>query len=311
MPDLDIVAVGDLNPDLVLTGVATPAFSQVEQLVDDARLTIGSSAGIFACGAARLGLRTAFSGFVGADPFGDFMRAALAARGVDTSRVAVTDQVTTALSVILSRSDDRAILTYLGTIGALRREHLDNDLLAQTRHLHLGSYFLLDGLRPAVPALFQAMRARGGTVSLDTNYDPAARWDGGLWETLAHVDVFLPNATEARAITSEADPQVALARLAQVVPTVAVKLGRQGAIARQGDEIATAPAYAGTVVDTTGAGDSFDAGFIYGWLNGWPLDRTLRLACACGSLSTRAIGGVPGQATLAEALALMEESRSA
>lgn len=300
-PDFDLLVLGDLNPDLVLTGDAAPAFGQKEKLIDDAALAVGSSAGIFACGAARLGLRTAFLGVVGDDEFGAFMRRALDGRGVDTRGLAVDPALKTGLSVILSRGDDRAILTYAGSIAALRLEHLDLALLPRARHLHLASYFLLDGLRPSVPRLFDAARASGLTTSLDTNYDPSERWDGGLSEVLARTDVFFPNATEARAITGAPDPQAALAALARAVPTVALKLGAAGGLARCGAETVRAPSLPGRVVDTTGAGDSFDAGFLAGWLRRLPLEHCLRLACACGSLSTRAPGGVAGQATLAEA----------
>ncbi|MFN8483676.1 MAG: carbohydrate kinase family protein [Anaerolineae bacterium] len=304
MKDFDVVVVGDLNPDVVLTGDVVPAFAQTEKIIEDARVVVGSSAGIFACGAARLGLRVAFAGLVGDDAFGAFMRAALTERGVDTSGVVVTDRVTTGVSVILSLVNDRAILTHLGTIAALRLADIDMGLVARARHLHLASYFLLAGLRPDVPALFDQAHALGLSVSLDTNYDPAEAWDGGLRDALPRADIFLPNATEALAITGAPDLAAALAALAARTPTVAVKLGADGAIGQRGEATAAAPAFPVAVADTTGAGDSFDAGFIYGWLNGWGLARCLRLACACGSLSTRAVGGIAGQPTAAAALAL-------
>ncbi|MFN8500183.1 MAG: carbohydrate kinase family protein, partial [Anaerolineae bacterium] len=300
MKDFDVVVVGDLNPDVVLSGDVVPVFGQTEKVIEDARVVVGSSAGIFACGAARLGLRVAFAGLVGDDAFGAFMRRALAERGVDTSGVVVTGEVTTGVSVILSQVHDRAILTHLGTIAALRLADIDLGLVARARHLHLASYFLLAGLRPDAPALFDAAHALGLTVSLDTNYDPAEAWDGGLRDALARADIFLPNATEALAITGALDANVALAALAAVTPTVAVKLGAAGAIARRGEETAASASFPVVVADTTGAGDSFDAGFLYAWLNGWGLARCLRVACACGSLSTRAVGGIAGQPTAAE-----------
>ncbi|MFN8473372.1 MAG: carbohydrate kinase family protein [Anaerolineae bacterium] len=308
MKDYDVIVVGDLNPDLVLTGDVVPAFGQTEKVIDDARVVVGSSAGIFACGAARLGLRVAFAGLVGDDAFGAFMRGALAERGVDTSGVVVTGRVTTGVSVILSQVNDRAILTHLGTIAALRLAHIDMGLVARARHLHLASYFLLAGLRPEVPALFDQAHALGLTVSLDTNYDPAEAWDSGVRDALARADIFLPNATEAVALTGASDTAAALGALAAVTPAVVVKLAGEGAIARRGEETAAARAYPVDVADTTGAGDSFDAGFIYGWLNGWGLERCLRMACACGSLSTRAVGGIAGQPTAAEALALVSST---
>ncbi|MBS1965268.1 MAG: sugar kinase [Chloroflexi bacterium SZAS-1] len=299
----DLLVVGEINPDLILRGDVTPAFGQVEKLVDDATLTIGSSSVIFACGAARLGLRVAFAGVVGDDVFGQFMVSQMLARGIDTSAIVLEPSLHTGLSVILSRATDRAILTFAGSIAALRYEQIDLAMLDRARHLHLGAFFMLDALRPDVPRLFNEARQRGLTTSLDTNYDPTERWDGGLRQVLPLVDVFLPNEAELCAIGGSPDPDAALAALAQQVPIVAAKLGSYGGVARRGSTIAHAPALPVAVVDTTGAGDTFDAGFIYGFLHGWELAATLRLACACGSLSTRAAGGTAAQPTLAEAQA--------
>jgi len=297
----DVLVVGELNADLILRGDVTPAFGQVEQIVDDATLTVGSSSAIFACGAARLGLRVAFIGKAGDDEFGRFLLRELQQRGVDTRGVVIDPHLLTGLSVILSRPFDRAILTHLGSIAALRFDEIDSSLLSRARHLHLGSYYLLDALRPDVPRLFDEAKARGLTISIDTNYDPTEQWAGGLREALQRVDVFLPNETELLAITHEDSIEAGLDRLAEI-PTVAVKLGARGAAARRGLQIVYADSIPVKVVDTTGAGDSFDAGFIYAYLAGQDLAQALRFACACGSLSTRAAGGTTAQATLDEAL---------
>ena len=303
--NFDVIVVGELNIDLILRGDVTPAFGQVEKLVDDATLTLGSSSAIFACGAARLGLHVAFIGKVGDDDFGRFVRRELNRRGIDTSGIVIDPALPTGLSVILSRPSDRAILTHLGSIAALRFDDVDLALLSHARHLHLGSFYLLDALRPAIPRLFDAAKSKALTISIDTNYDPSERWEGGLREALDRVDVFLPNETELLAITRADSIVAALDRLAQI-PTVAVKLGAKGATARRGAEIVHAEPVRVNVVDTTGAGDSFDAGFVYGYLAGQDLTQTLRFACACGSLSTRAAGGTTAQATVKEALAVLE-----
>src|SRR5262249_10322521 len=156
-----------------------------------------------------------------------------------------------------------AILTYPGSIAALRFAEIDQALLARARHLHLGSFFLLDRLRPDIPALFDAARGLGHSISLDTNYDPAEHWDGGLDEALRRCDIFLPNQAELCAIAGTPDIEAALEQMAGRVPCVAVKLGAQGALARHGAELARALPPPLAAVDTTGAGDSFDAGFIY------------------------------------------------
>ncbi len=300
----DLVVVGDICPDLVLSGDVTPVFGQVEKLIDDANLVIGGSATIFACGAARLGLRVAFVGKVGDDVFGRFLLDALAVRGIDTSNIVRDPVVKTGLTVILSRGQDRAMLTYSGTIGALRYDEINLEILDLARHVHMGSYYLLDSLMPDVPRLFAEAQRRGLTVSLDTNYDPTERWDGGLAAVLRHVDIFLPNETELTRITRTPDWRSGLAKAAQTVPTVVAKLGAEGAAVQQCSMFIHQPVRPVAVVDTTGAGDSFDAGFVYGHLSGWSLERTLSMAIACGTSSTQAAGGTASQPSLEEALAL-------
>lgn len=300
----DLLVIGEINPDLILRGEdVTPAFGQAEKLIEDAHLTIGSSSVIMACGAARLGLKVAFAGLVGDDEFGRFMLAAMQERGLDTRACVVDPVAATGLSVILSRPRDRAILTHPGTMPLLRLAQLDEALLAQTRHLHVGSYFLLDALRPDLPGLFARARAQGLTTSLDTNWDPAGAWD--VAAMLPQVDIFFPNENEVLFMGGDEDFATALDVLAQQVETVAVKLGPRGGLARRGATAVSAPALPVDVVDTTGAGDSFDAGFLYGHLHDYALGDALALACACGSLSTRAPGGTAAQPTLAEAQAAL------
>jgi len=301
--EFDLLVAGEINPDLILSDPALEArFGQQETLVEDATLTIGSSSAIFACGAARLGLKVAFIGVVGNDFFGNYMLAALASRGVDVSQVIIVPDQKTGLSVILDRGLDRAILSHIGTMNALRADQVTDDLLRRTRHLHVASYFLQTALLPDLPALFKKARALGVSTSLDTNWDPAEQWSG-VATSLQATTVFFPNQAEALALTQTSTVEEALQVLAGDLPVVAIKLGKEGAVAQRGAEVVHIPALSIEVVDTVGAGDSFDAGFIYGYLQGWSLEATLRLAVACGSLSTRAHGGTAAQPTLQEAMA--------
>ena len=301
-PDYDLLVVGEINPDLILRGGdLTPDFGQAEKLVDDAALTIGSSSVMVACGAARLGLRTAFTGLVGDDVFGHFMLDAMRARGIDTSSCTVDTSVPTGFSVILSSPDDRAILTYPGSIAKLKLSDIDTDMLARARHLHVGGYFLLESLRSNLPELFGRAKAQGLSTSLDTNWDPSGRWDTGLAALWPFCDVFLPNEQELLKIAGQEKLEAALETLGAQIPTIAVKAGAKGGLAQQDKQTVTASPLKVEVVDTTGAGDSFNAGFLYGYLRGWALQKSLRLACACGSLSARGAGGTACQPTLAEA----------
>jgi sugar/nucleoside kinase (ribokinase family) len=309
MTHYDIAVIGELNPDLILTGAVQPAFGQVEQIVDDATLAVGSSGAIFACGAARLGLRVVYCGLVGDDEFGRYMLDQLRAHEVGVDGVIVDPAVKTGLSVILSLGDDRAILTHLGSMAALRADQVDRSVLASARHVHVTSFFLQHALRPSLPLLLATAHAMGSTVSMDTNWDPSERWNDGLTEALRHVDVFLPNEQEAIAISGAPSLEQAMERLNRRIPTVVVKQGAAGAAARQDQASAHDPGFHVRVVDTTGAGDSFNAGYLYGHLQGWALSDALALGCACGALSTRGPGGVGTQPTLAEAQLLISQRR--
>jgi sugar/nucleoside kinase (ribokinase family) len=306
MRDYDILVIGELNVDLILTGEdVTPTFGQAEKLVDDATLTVGSSSAIFACGASRLGLRVAFTGKVGDDDFGRFMLRSLEGHGVDTTHITVDANIKTGLTLHLSRPHDRAMLTYPGSIAAFQADEVDRSLLARTRHLHMSSFFLQSGIRPAASGLFAAAHAAGVTVSLDPGWDPVERWNGALQQALAHVDIFLPNQQEARAITGTADTSLALDQLAARLPLVVIKRGAKGAIAKSSHTEAVCSGFAVPTVDTTGAGDSFNAGFLYAYLHQYDLKACLHWGCACGALATTQVGGTTGQPTATEVEALL------
>lgn len=297
----DILVAGEINPDLILTGDVKPEFDQVEKLVDSAALTIGSSSAIFACGAARLGLKVAFIGICGDDVFGRFMLEEMQKRDVDVSNVIVRKDGQTGLSVILSSGVDRAILTHMGLIAALQKSDIPDALLRQTRHLHVASYFLQTDLQTGLPDLFRCARESGLTTSLDTNYDPSEKWIG-FDELLSVTNVFLPNKKEAVSLSGKESIELAADRLGSRVEALAVKLGVEGALSISRSQKVRMASIPVKVVDTVGAGDSFDAGFLYGYLHNWELAKSLRLACVCGALSTQKAGGTEAQPTLEEAM---------
>jgi sugar/nucleoside kinase (ribokinase family) len=305
----DVITFSDMCVDLILNGAdVTPTFGQVEKLIDDYTLELGGSCNIFACQCAKLGLRTAVIGRVGDDSFGRLILRRLQEAGVDTRYVVVDPALKTGLGVALCPPGDRAILTYLGTINAVYPEDITDEILAGTRHVHHGSFYLHTNLLPAIPAVFRRAHELGVTTSLDTNWDPADRWQGQLDQILPHTDVFMPNDQEAQRIYERLsahpatglaglDPFTAPARyfLNLGVQCVTVKAGKQGAwVYTQQDHLAgqVKPVTGG---DSIGAGDSFDAGFLAGWLRGYPLRQCLAISLTCGSSVAAQIGGLAGQ----------------
>lgn len=297
----EVLVIGDANPDLLVTGDReniVPQFGQVEKLVDSADLVMGGSASIAACGLARLGVPTALAAVVGADVFGDFVRSELDAAGVDTRWLRTDPDVPTALSVVLS-AGDRAILTLPGTLATTGVDVVDTDLLGRVRHVHSASMFLLAKLAPHLPGIFAAARSGGATTSLDTNWDPAGLWQGVL-PLVARTDVVFPNTAELLAMTQAADVDSAADRIVGLGCRVALKDGASGGVLWEGPTVTRVAAPVTEVIDTTGAGDSFDAGFISGMVEQLSGAACLERAVRCGSLSTRAVGGTAAQARRAD-----------
>ena len=297
----DVLVFGDICVDLIISGNnVVPEFGQKEKLVEDYSLEMGGSCTIFACQTAKLGLKTVVAGKVGNDRFGEVVTGTLAEAGVALDYIKKDNSLKTGISVALNTGNDRAILTYSGTIDSMEPEDVDYELLKSVRHLHIGSYFLMKKLQPCYMDIIQAVKKNGGTISLDTNWDPEEKWDSGVMDVIKLVDIIFPNENEAMAIMKEDSAQKALDRLKQLVPIVAVKMGAEGAVTHFSGNTIKTPAIEVDKIDAVGAGDSFDGGFLYGFLNGKSIEECARIGCICGSLNTRASGGTRGQPRLEE-----------
>jgi sugar/nucleoside kinase (ribokinase family) len=288
----DVCVVGEINPDLILYGLPKDLQPERESLIQGFRLTLGSSSAIFAHNLSVLGARVGMVSKIGPDALGKMALDWLSSGGVDVTRVLQGPGATaTGLTVILAQASERFILTYPGTMFELRYEDLDLDYVFSARHLHISSYFLQEALRPKIADLFCEARRKGLTTSLDTNDDPEDLWGDDVREVLRHVDIFLPNEREAKRIARTDDLGRAIADLGELVEIVAVKLGSQGAVARKGASEWRCGGVHVNAVDTVGAGDSFDAGFIHRYLQGASVEECLKYANLAGAYSTTRNGG--------------------
>ena len=314
--DVDVVVLAELNPDvLVSSGDVEVRFGQVEQLIDNATVTLGSSGAITACAIAAQGLRVAVCAIIGDDPIGEWTAEQLRGHGVDVSGVLRRPGRQTGLSVVLTRADgDRAILTYSGTMTELSAADIPASRLRSARHVHASSFFLQRGLQAGLAGLLAAARAAGATTSLDTGWAPGGEW-ASVRPVLGDLDYLLPNAAECgqlaaalgqpagRADGDELTSALPAARaLHRLGPAVAVKLGAAGALAVAPGGASRVHGRAVAPVDTTGAGDCFNAGFIAGVLDGSTTTDALRRAVASGSVAVTGWGGTGRLATRAEAL---------
>jgi len=288
----DISVLGELNCDLILYGLPPMLEPEREHLATDFAMTLGSSSAIFAHNISLLGSRVGFTSCIGSDPLGKFCVERLSESGVDVSGVKCLANRTTGVTVILPVARQRQILSYLGTTVDLQSAHLDMDYLRSAAHFHVSSFFLLRGLRPSLPRLFLQMKESGLTTSLDTNDDPENLWAADVKDVLKSVDVFLPNEQEACKLVGVRDVESALESLSRLVSIVVIKCGPKGVVAKHGSKRFSLPAFPVEPVDTVGAGDSFNAGFLHKFIRGSAVQDCLEFGIMCASLSTTRTGGI-------------------
>jgi sugar/nucleoside kinase (ribokinase family) len=285
---------------MLFRGDVRPVYGQVEQFVDDYQIELGGSAAIFASQFTRLGGRVALHGVVGEDLLGRFLSERIAALGIGTQYLSTTSRSKTPVGLGLLTHDDRAMLTHKGCLHEVTVDSVQRSgVLSAARHLHIAGYYLLEELQPHWPALLASLESRGVTVSLDTNFSPLGNWDS-VRAVLPYVDVFLPNEGEALHICGKDDLDEAGHWLAGVTGLTVIKRGAQGAVAFSGAErtqFAVPQSLLANlrIVDTTGAGDNFDAGFMFAWLRGATLADCVALGMKCATASLGAIGGIEGQ----------------
>lgn len=287
----DVTIAGEINLDLILYGLPVAMPTERELLASGFQMTLGSSSAICAHNLAVLGARVGFITRAGRDSLGSIALARLGEAAVDTTRTTLTSERSTGVTVLLHHGPERHILTYPGTMSEMTVADLDFEYLSASRHFHLSSLFLQSALAPGLPDLFRRLRKAGLTISLDTNDDPSGEWGGVLEELLGLIDVLLPNADELCRIARRATVDEALDALAGRVPWIAVKCGARGAVVQNGRDRIPVPPVPVTPVDTIGAGDSFDAGFLLAWLRGLGPEACARAGNITGALSTQRPGG--------------------
>ena len=289
----DVAIAGELNLDLILYGLPEALPSERELLASAFASTLGSSSAILAHNLASLGVSVRFAGKIGVDPFGQLALQYLRTAGVDVRNVMeAVDGTPTGVTVLLPHDNGRRILTFPGTIASLSVADLDVNSIAQARHFHLSSLFLQTGLHSGLPGLLAKLKARGLSISLDTNDDPSDRWNGVLHEILPFIDILLPNQNELCRMARRATVVDALDALSPTVPMIIVKCGSEGALVQHHGSRTAIPPIPVEAFDSIGAGDSFNAGFLAAWLSGQSPEESARAGNITGALSTVQAGGV-------------------
>lgn len=291
-PKFDVLVVGELNLDLILNDLESFPEIGKEKLAHQMNLTLGSSSAIFASNLSALGSRVGFMGKIGEDRFGNIVLDSLHERGVDTTFIIRSPNDQTGLTVVLNTGNDRAMATYPGAMTTLSVHEISDEQLSSARHLHVSSVFLQPALKPGLVDLFQKAKRNGLTTSLDTQWDPAEQWEIDLEHLLPLTDIFLPNEQEFRYLTGSEELSEGLKRLPSAAGLIIVKQGEKGSsIIRENQITKVGPFPNNKVIDAIGAGDSFDAGFIFKYLQGGTPEACATFGNLMGALNTTAPGG--------------------
>lgn len=295
-----ILVAGELNADLILSGLPSLPVLGRELLGTGFAMVLGSSSAITAARLAMLGkddpdYAVDFVGLVGDDDIGRFVLRQLEAFGVNHHEAVQRVDVPTGVTISLPYEHDRALLTYPGAMLVFDGAAITADLLARYTHLHVGSFFLQAGLQPHLARIFALARRLGVTTSLDVGWDPSEMWmeNPYLALALAETDDFFPNEDECAALAADSETLKA-----RVGGTLWIKRGGRGASAYTAQTEFHAPAFPVDPIDTTGAGDAFNAGVIYARrIRGEAVNSALRFACACGAQATLHVGGATAAPT--------------
>ena len=291
MKSFDVLVVGELNIDLILNQIDQPPVMGKEALANAMILTLGSSSAIFASNLSTLGSRVGFSGKIGNDEFGNYVLSCLRKKGVDTSNILTSRNASTGATVVLNYGEDRAMITHPGAMAELTINDVPDSAFQKARHLHVSSIFLQPALKENVLELFMKAKSMGLTTSLDPQWDPGEDWDIDFNRLLPYVDVFMPNIKELECITGIQDVLTAMKSLSSA-NIVVVKNGSAGAWLLKGNESIHQSSFLNrNVVDSIGAGDSFDAGFIHKFIQQKPLQECLEFAALTGAINTTMPGG--------------------
>ncbi|MGI9545144.1 MAG: carbohydrate kinase family protein, partial [Cyclobacteriaceae bacterium] len=293
----DIVVIADLCVDILITADVKPIYGQVEQYVNNYQLEVGGSAIIFASQFSKLGGNIGLIGTVGDDVLGDFIKSRIKELKITNSYILKLKEFKTSVGLGLSYHGDRAMLTYKGSMNAITPKMvLNSRILDKSKHIHIASYYLLEQLHSFWKDRLANFKQQGYTVSLDTNWALNNEWQA-VEDVLGYIDVFIPNEGEALRISKQKSIIEAGKWLRQFCGLVVIKLGAKGATVFvnnnvQHFEIPPQLSSSLEIADTTGAGDNFDAGFLYGWTRKMSIEQCVNLGLKCGTLSLSRMGGI-------------------
>lgn len=290
----DVYVYGDINIDLVIPGVEKFPLPGQEDVVDTMDTYVGGGAALFTLGIGKLGLKPVFQGAIGDDCYGKFILDEFKTKNVDDSLLSKSHLNKTGISISFTNEHDRSFLTYRGTNDEIDLSKIDLENVKLARHIHVTGYMGSKNHQQYLGLLRQVKDNGDTTVSFDVGWDDSGEWYKGIYDLFPYIDVLFMNETEAIHYSGKQTAEEAIRDFAKTCSLVVAKLGKKGSMAICHGEIYELDSYKVQAIDTTGAGDSFNAGFVYGFLKGKSIEECLKCGNGCGALSVTALGGNTG-----------------
>jgi len=303
------LVIGDLNIDLVLNKLKNLPELGKEIVAENYSIDIGGSGGIFSAVLSGLGIKTYILSKIGNDLPGNLLIDKLKSYGVNTSQLIIEDNKKTGITVSLSYKKDKYQISSLDLVNSLNIDEIVFDNIKDIRHVHFTSYYMMNNLKNDYIKLISDIKKsyKNITFSLDTNDDPENRWGDEIYKILNNIDIFLANKKEALRIAKKNNIEDALNKISREVKTVIIKLGSQGYIAKDGENYYSGDSLNVNFKDSTGAGDNFDVGFVYGYINDMSIEKSLKIANMVGAKSVEYSGGVGNKEKLFRLRELIKE----
>jgi sugar/nucleoside kinase (ribokinase family) len=308
----EVLCAGILVADHVCTPMDTLPEEGRLVAVEAMYLMTGGCAANVAVNVAKQEIPVGVVGRVGEDYWGRFIQEDLGVRGVDTREVVTSpEEQSSQTMILLCNGQDRRFVHTFGANRRFRAQDVNREHLRGVKVFYLGGYLVLPGLIPDELAfLFRSCREQGIRTVLDVVVPTGFRYQDELEAVLPHTDVFLPNNDEAEMLTGETAPLRQAAVLqAKGAKTVVITRGGEGLLCASGGQTWQAPHFPSEVVDQTGAGDAFCAGFITGMVRGLDLAGCIRYGSALGASCVRSIGCYEGVFTASETARFLRENR--
>lgn len=291
-----VLIIGNVNPDIVLIDVNEYPQMGQELWINDCKVVMGGGAGNCSIDLSKLGCSTYLLSKVGTDFFGKFLLEGFNKYNVNTQFVQVNEKIMTGMSIAITKKKERSFISFKDKQSHINFNNMSDNDLQRFSHVHLMGYNKKNS--NSYIEFCKRVKALNISISADVGWDSTEKWDSSILNFLKEVDIFIPNEVEAKNYSGKENKIDALDFLSNYVDTIVIKLGGNGCIAKSKGKFFKKSSFNVQTIDTIGAGDAFDSGFIYAYINGMDIEKCLDYANTCGAISTTLYGATDAFPTL-------------